>query len=318
VTHPFRFVAQMPIPASTAARWLDGIREVEGLGFDAVSVSEHLTGGWRLDALAAMSAILAATSRLRVMSLVLDSDLHNPVLLHKAIATMDFLSGGRVDLGLGAGWLEADHAAAGAPFARAHVRIERLEEAVTIIKRLFAMPTVSYAGVHYTVVDAEGLPRPTQLPHPPILIGGGGPRILGVAARQADIIGVHARLDPAATDLETARDMGETAIAAKVGLVRDALDAAGRSPDDVQLQLTIYECRITDQASARQGEPSRFASMLRMNPDEAARSPAVLVGTVAQCVDRLFELRERFGFNVYKLSGDPRTAAPIVKSLSGR
>lgn len=319
MTRPFRFIAPMPTPDGTAAAWVDAVRRIEDLGFDAVSVSEHLSGGWRFEALSAMHSILAATTRLRVMSLVLANDFRNPVLLHKAAATMDFLSGGRLELGLGAGWLERDYSSAGLPFTTAVARIERLEEAVTIIKGLFANSTYSFTGRHYTVADAEGLPRPTQLPHPPILIGGGGPRVLGVAARQADIIGVHARLDTTAVGPRATRDLSEEAVAAKVAITMEALRAAGRSPDAVELQWTIYECRIIDRPSAQVDDvASSFSAFLRADPDLATRSPAVLVGSFSACVDRLLELRERFGFSVFKLSGRPEATSPIVSALSGR
>jgi len=318
MTHRFRFIAPMPSADGTAAEWRDHIRRIEDLGFDAVAVSEHLTGGWQLEATTAMAAIASATSRLRVLSLVLAHDFRHPVLVHKAAATIDFVSGGRLELGLGAGWLERDYAAAGIPFEPARVRIERLAEAVTIIKGLFGAPTFSFAGCHYRVTDAEGLPRPTQLPRPPIFIGGGGPRILGLAAREADIIGIHARLDTTAVGPAAARDMDEDAVAAKVRLVVDALQAAGRSLDDVELQLTIYECRITDGRQAGGAKSSSFSRYLRADPELLGRSPAVLIGSRAACVERLLELRERFGFNVFKLSGDPEATAPLVAALTGR
>jgi probable F420-dependent oxidoreductase len=318
VTHPFRFIASMPSPDGTVAEWLNAVRRIEDLGFYAVSVSEHLSGGWRFETLTAMTAILAATSRLRVMSLVLANDLRNPVMLHKAAATMDVLGGGRLDLGLGAGWMERDYRAAGVPLAPAAERIDRLEEAVSIIKGLFASPVFSFAGRYYTITDAEGLPRPKQLPHPPVLIGGGGPGILGLAAREADIVGVHARLGGPDVTPETVRDLAEEAVAAKVGFVRQAVLAAGRSPDAVQLQWTIYECRITDHPRGANEGTSPFARLLRAEPELLERSPAVLVGSLASCVEHLLELRERFGFNVIKLSGDAEAAAPIVRALAGR
>jgi probable F420-dependent oxidoreductase len=318
VTRPFRFIAAMPPPDGTVAEWLDAVHRIEDLGFDAVSVSEHLTGGWQFDALTAMTAILSATSRLRVLSLVLANDMHNPVLLHRAAATMDALGGGRLNLGLGAGWMERDYRAAGVPFASTGERIERLGEAVTIIKGLFRAPIFSFAGRYYTIRNAEGLPRPVQLPNPPILIGGGGRGILGLAAREADIIGVHARMGGTGLGPEAVRDLGEGEVAAKVTFVRDALQAASRSLETVELQWTIYECRITDDPRAEAEGTSAFAQLLRADPELMARSPAVLVGSLSSCVERLLELRERFGFNVIKLSGDARAAAPIVRALAGR
>jgi probable F420-dependent oxidoreductase len=315
---PFRFLAAMPRLSGSVGAWRDDLRRIEDLGFDGVTVSEHLTGGWELDALAAMEAIVAATSRLRVMSLVLASGLHNPVLLHRAAATIDRMSDGRLDLGLGAGWRREDYAAAGVPFEPASVRIARLEEAVTIIKGLFAEPATTFSGRYYQVVAAEGLPRPVQAPHPPILIGGGGPLILGVAARQADIIGIHAQLPVGADGSAVARDLDESAIAAKVAIARAALDAAGRSPDAVDFQLTVYACRIVDRPGVAAADESTFSRWLLADPGLATRSPAVLVGTLASVVERLQGIREAYGFNVIKLSGDAVANAGIVRELAGR
>ncbi len=318
MTRPFRFLAAMPRLAGSIGVWRDELRRIEDLGFNAVTVSEHLTGGWELDALAAMEAIASATSRLRVMSLVLASGLHNPVLLHRAAATIDRLSDGRLDLGLGAGWRPEDYAAAGVPFEPASVRISRLEEAVTIIKGLFEAHSLSFAGRHYQVSAAEGLPRPVQAPHPPILIGGGGPQVLGVAARHADIIGIHARLPAGEDHGAIARDFDESAIAAKVAIARSALEAAGRSTASVDFQFTIYACHLVDGPAASSAEPSSFGRRLLADPDLASRSPAVLTGTLAAVVERLHAIRETHGFNVIKLSGDPVANAAIVRELAGR
>jgi probable F420-dependent oxidoreductase len=318
MTRPFRFLAPMPRIAGSIGDWRDELRRIEDLGFDAVTVSEHLTGGWELDALAVMEAIVAATTRLRVMSLVLTSGLHNPVLLHRAAATIDRLSDGRLDLGLGAGWRPDDYAAAGVRFESATVRIAQLEEAVTIIKGLFEAPSLSFAGRHYQVSAAEGLPRPVQTPHPPILIGGGGLQILGVAARHADIIGIHARLPAGEDPAAIARDFGEAAIAAKVAIARSALEAAGRSPDSVDFQFTVYACHLVDGRAAPSAPASAFGGWLLTDPGLAARSPAVLVGTLTAVVERLQEIRETLGFNVIKLSGDPAANAGIVRELAGR
>jgi|1186.fasta_scaffold30599_2 probable F420-dependent oxidoreductase len=318
MTRPFRFLAPMPRLAGSMGEWRAELRRIEDLGYDAVTVSEHLTGGWELDALTVMEAIASATSRLRVMSLVLASGLHNPVLLHRAAATIDRLSDGRLDLGLGGGWRADDYAAIGVPFEPASVRIAQLEEAVTIIKGLFETPSLSFEGRHYQISGAEGLPRPVQKPHPPILIGGGGPRILGVAARHADIIGIHARLPTRGDPAAIARDFGEAAIASKVALARSALQAAGRSADSVDFQFTIYACHLVDRPGVASPSMSAFSASLLADPDLAARSPAVLTGTLAAVVDRLEEIRDTLGFNVIKLSGDPVANGPIVRELARR
>src|SRR5262245_20503516 len=172
-------------------RWRDALRRIEDLGFSTVSVSEHLTQGWILEPTAAMMAAADATRRLRVASLVLANDFRHPAILHKTLATIDVMSGGRLEIGLGSGWLARDYEAAGLPLDPPGVRIERLGEAVRVLKGLFADPPLTYDGKHYQIRDLDGLPKPIQKPHPPILIGGGAPRVLRRAGREADVLGFH-------------------------------------------------------------------------------------------------------------------------------
>ncbi|MFD0822460.1 LLM class flavin-dependent oxidoreductase, partial [Micromonospora zhanjiangensis] len=193
---PFRFTTSMPPLTRPARRWRDEIRRIEELGFSSVSVSDHLTGGWAMDPLVAMTVAAEATSRLRVLSLVLCNDFRHPVALHRALANLDVFSGGRVEFGLGAGWLRDDHDAAGLRFDPAGVRIDRLAESIGIILDLFGGKPVSRTGRYYRVTDLVGLPEPAQRPHPPLLVGGGGRRILELAGRTADIVGVNPRLAP--------------------------------------------------------------------------------------------------------------------------
>ena len=194
VARPFRFIAPMPSLDLPPARWRDEIRRIEDLGFSTVAVSEHVTHGWAMDPLVVMAAAAAASHRLRVLSLVLLNDLRHPALLHRALATIDRLSDGRLEYGIGAGWQAADYEALGWPFDPASVRIERLAESLEIISRLFDGGEVSFEGAHYQVHELRGLPQAVQQPRPPLLVGGGGRRILELAARVADIVGVHATL----------------------------------------------------------------------------------------------------------------------------
>ena len=128
----------MPALTGPASRWRDDVRRIEELGFDSVSVSDHLTGGWSMDPVVAMTVAAEATSRLRVLALVFCNDFRHPVLLHRALANLDVFSGGRVEIGLGAGWLRADHDAAGLDFDSAAVRLDRLGEAIEVLRGLFA------------------------------------------------------------------------------------------------------------------------------------------------------------------------------------
>src|SRR5256885_1042012 len=184
----------MPRLEGSAAAWRDGVRRIESLGFDTVSVSDHFTRGWVMEPTAAMLAAAEATERLRVLSLVLGNDYRHPVLLHKTMATIDLLSDGRLELGLGAGWMRSDYDAAGLPYDPPAVRLDRLRESLHLLKGLFGPDPLTFHGTHYRITSLDGLPKPVQRPHPPLLVGGGGKRVLGLAAREADIVSVHCNL----------------------------------------------------------------------------------------------------------------------------
>lgn len=314
---PFRFIAPMP-RFTTPGAWRDSVRRIEDLGFDTISVSDHFTRGWVMDPLAAMLAVTEATSWIRVLSLVLGNDYRHPVIVHKAIATIDALSGGRVELGLGAGWMGSDYAAAGIDLDPPAVRIERLGESVAIIKGLFEDAPLTYRGRHYQVTALDGLPKPTQTPRPPLLLGGGGRRVLELAGREADIVGIHCRLPDGQVTPAAAADLGADRIAQKVAWARAAAGASGRDPDTIEWQFTVYLCRVSGSPSATAADQSSFARLLGADPELLRDSPAVLIGDVERCVDVLLERRERFGLSYINIGPDVEAVAPIVARLRGR
>jgi probable F420-dependent oxidoreductase len=269
-----------------------------------------------LEATAAMTAAAVATDRLRVLSLVLANDYRHPVLLHKVAATIDLLSDGRLELGLGTGWLASDYRASGISLAAPAVRIERLEETLRIIKGLFGPGSFSFDGVHYTVRDLSGLPKPIQRPHPPILVGGGGKRILRLAAREADIVGVHCNLRQGELGKDAADDLSAQRVAEKVLWVREEVESVAREHPPV-LQFSIYLCQVNDSSRIGNEVVSSFAGWLGADPFLLSDSPAVLVGSVEQCVERLQELRDRYGFSYVNLGRDVEGVAPIVARLAG-
>lgn len=315
---PFRFIAPMPSLDLPPARWRDEIRRIEDLGFSSISVSEHVAHGWALDPLAVMGAAAEASDRLRVLSLVLINDLRHPALLHRAAATIDRLSGGRLELGLGAGWQAADYEALGLSFDPPSVRIERLAESLEILHLLFGGSKVTFEGSHYQVRELDGLPRAVQQPRPPVLVGGGGRRILELAARMADIVGVHATLPHGALTSASAADFGADRIATKVGWIRDALAAAGRPAEAVELQFSVYLCRIDGARRAGRRTLSAFAQRLAVDPDLVVNSPSVLIGSVDECADTLQERRALYGFSYLRLSEDVDAVASLVYRLAGR
>src|SRR6202521_74079 len=185
---PFRFAVQEH-RAPSAKAWKDKARQLEALGYSALYLPDHFTD--QMGPIAALMAAADATKRLRVGSLVFDNDYRHPVVLAKEGATIDLLSDGRFDLGLGAGWLASAYESAGMPYDSPGVRIERMGEGLQIIKGLMAGGKFSFNGKHYRISDMEGAPLRVQKPHPPRLIGGGGRRMLQLAAREADIVNIN-------------------------------------------------------------------------------------------------------------------------------
>jgi len=298
--------------------WIGRIRQIESRGFSSVSVSEHLTLGWKLDPLIAMTAAALSAPGLRVLSLVLANDFRHPVIIHKAIATLDVLSEGRVELGLGTGWLASDYEASGLRLDPPNLRIERLAEAVDVIRGLFLDEPLTYSGRHYRITALDGLPKPVQRPAPPILIGGGGRRILELAGRKADIVGLHARLAGGRLEAGVVTEFRADRMAMKVAWAREAAAAAGRRSDDLEFQCTAYLIDIRGRAPRGTVVRSTFADLLAASPEVARESPAVLVGSVDQCVDRLRRWRDELGISYWNLGPDVDAVAPIVERLSGR
>jgi probable F420-dependent oxidoreductase len=291
---------------------MDSLRRIEDHGFHAVAVSEHFSRGWVMNSLTAMNFALAATSRLRVIPLVVNNDLHHPAILAKAIATADVLSDGRAALGIGVGWLADDYRALGVPLDSAAVRIERLDEALEIITAFFDGGTVTHHGRYYDVTELEALPQPVQLPRPPLLVGGGGPRMLALAARRADIVGLHPKLGSGGFDATAAAELTKDSIKAKIEWVAAVAAQAGRTTPEIQ--FTCYDVNIggTQVTPVRPG----FSDYLAAHADAFPGSPASLRGDVAKCVDDLVRWNEELGISYWNLGGDLDAVASIVARLS--
>jgi probable F420-dependent oxidoreductase len=308
----FFFIAPMPRLAE-AGLWAAELRRIEDLGFHAVGVSEHYSRGWAMDALTAMNFALAETSRLHALPLVLNNDLRHPAMLAKAVATADVLSAGRAGLGIGAGWLQDDYRALGVEYRGAAVRVARLEEALQVITAFFGQDRVTFRGEHYRVTELESLPRPAQRPRPPLLVGGGGEKMLSLAARYADIVGLHMRLSSGSFDEAAAGELTAQRVRQKASLVGAAAERAGRARPE--LQFTCYDVNI----AGAQVTPARrsFAEYIGGHQDAFAGSPASLRGSVGQCVDDLVRWNEELGISYWNLGGDVEALAPVVARLSG-
>ena len=315
-SRPFRFIAAMPALGPSVTAWREELRRIEGAGYASISVSEHLTRGWALDAMGALLAIADATQRIRVLSLLLNNELRHPVMLHKAAASIDVLSGGRLELGIGAGWMADDTRALGADQARSATRVARLRETLEIVDALFTSEEpVTYRGTHLSVEGVVGEPRPVQRPRPPLVVGGGGPQVLGLAARHADIVGIHGRLPTGAVATAPLEDYRPESLAAKVRHVAASAAAAGRDTDAIELQFTAYAVDLEGQPQGGQGG---FAERVRAEPGLATGSPVRLAGSLDGCVEQLERWREELGFSYWKLAGSPLVNAAIVARLSGR
>ncbi|NUT34663.1 MAG: TIGR03621 family F420-dependent LLM class oxidoreductase [Hamadaea sp.] len=310
MTRPFRFIAPMPRLSGSAAQWRGELRRIEDLGFHTVAVSDHFTQGWVMEPIVAMTVAAEATTHLRVLSLVLGNDYRHPVLVHKAMATLDVLSGGRVEIGLGAGWLPGDYQAAGLPLDPPGVRVARLAESVEVIKRLFGSDPVTFDGDHYRIADLDGLPKPVQRPHPPLLIGGGSPKVLRLAGRLADVVGINPSLSVEAAPGTAVLDMTEQRVAEKAGWAREAAIRAGRAADELEFQVSVLSLEVTDVPGAR-GWTSTLAAGVT-DPDVLEASPAVLRGPAAHCAELLHKWREQLGVNQFHLGGDPAAAAAVI------
>lgn len=306
---PFRFGIQTS-NAPTGAAWAEKARTIEDLGYSTLFIPDHFTD--QLAPIPALAAAAAATSTLRLGTLVLDNDYRHPLVLAKELATLDVLSDGRVEAGIGAGWMVSDYEQSGIDYERPGIRISRLEEALQVIKGLFGEGAFSFSGKHYTVTDHNGTPKPVQQPHPPLLVGGGGKRVLKLAAREADIIGVNFSLAEGVVNPTVAATGSAAATAEKIAWVREG---AGDRFDDLELNTTIFVAAVTDD---RQGAAEGIGPGFGMGPEDVLESPHVLIGSVDQIVEDIRRRREEYGFSYVVFSGDVfDTMAPVVKRLAG-
>jgi probable F420-dependent oxidoreductase len=318
MTRAFRFSAPMPRLGQSPSRWRDEVRRIEDLGFSSLSVSDHFTRGWKMEPVVVMTAAAEATMSLRVLSLVFGNDYRHPIILHKSMATLDVLSEGRVEIGLGAGWMLDDYRAANLPFDPAPERVQRLEEAAVVLKGLFDQDPFTFRGKHYQVEDLDGLPKPVQRPHPPLLVGGGGKRVLEVAARVADIIGINPSQRAGAVTSFEALDQTVHRVGEKVAWVDEVLREAGRSIDDVELQIRLLSSHVSRSSDQARTMLTALAERMAVSPAILEHSPALLYGTVEQCVEALEERRERFGISYVNLTSENvEDVAPIVARLAG-
>ena len=307
---PFRFGIQAS-SASSATAWLDLARRAEANGYSCLTMPDHFTD--QLAPVPALTAAAAATTTLRIGALVWDNDYKHPVVLAKELATMDLLSEGRLEIGLGAGWMISDYEQAGMPYDPAPVRIDRFVEGLEIIKRSMGGEKFSFAGTHYRIDGYAGRPLPVQRPCPPILVGGGGKRELGIAGRQADIVGINGTMHEGRIGPGTLATMTAEAVDAKVGFVRAA---AGSRMADIEMNIRIFMCSVTDDRAKALID---LAAGLGQPTGLLESTPFALLGSPAKMVEDLLARRERWGFS-YIIVGPEEvdSFAPVVAELAGR
>ncbi len=306
---PFRFGIQAS-NASSRTEWVDLAKRAEANGFSTLTMPDHF--GDQLAPMPAMMTAADATTDLRVCALVFDNDYKHPVVLAKELATMDVLSDGRMEIGLGAGWMISDYEQAGIPYDSPGVRVDRFVEGLHIIKQAMQPGAFSFDGTHYTITNSDGLPKPVQA-KPPVLIGGGGKRVLGIAAREADIVGINPSLHTGVIDAETIGGMTAESVDEKMAIVRAA---AGDRMSEIELNIRAFLVNVTaDGAGARE----KLAGAMGVPATMMETSPFALIGSPDELIERLLERREKWGFSyVIVGQGDVDSFAPVVAALAGK
>ncbi|MFT3855722.1 MAG: TIGR03621 family F420-dependent LLM class oxidoreductase [Ilumatobacteraceae bacterium] len=308
--HPrrFRFGVELMAPFDGLS-WVDSARELESLGYSTLFVPDHFHEGY--GPITAMATAAMATTTLKVAPMVLACDFRHPAVLARELASIDVLSGGRLEVGLGAGYNPLDYSRSGIRHDPPGARVDRLIEHVAVLRGLFADAQFSFAGEHYRIDDLDGTPKPHASGGPPILVAGGGRRMLTFAARHADIVGLNVHL-PSSPGEASARDALPASMEAKVALVREA---AGERFAALELNAWISVARVTDDLG-RLG--NRLSARFGAPVDEVLRSPLVLVGSAAEIADEVLARRERWGYSYVCLPQDQAHAfAPIVRRLTG-
>ena len=305
----FRFSVQASAPRP-AAEWREIGRRAEDLGYSALSVSDHLDA--EMAPLIALAVTAEATRDLRLTTCMLNNDFRHPLLLAKQVATLDLLSDGRVECGIGAGWKTSDYDQSGIPLDQPGVRIARLAEAVEVLRRCFDEGPFDFDGEYYRVRGHDGQPTCIQSPHPPFLLAGGGRKMLTLAASVADIVGVNANMAAGVIDQRAGASATVEATDEKMGWIRDA---AGDRFDNIELQTRVHMAQITD---APLGLAELMAPALGLDAEAALASPHVLIGSIGQCVETLLAWRERWGLTYIGLNEDSMVEfAPVVDALAG-
>jgi probable F420-dependent oxidoreductase len=304
----FRFATELHEPFA-GKTWADSAKEIEQLGYSTVFFPDHFDEG--PGPIAAMAVCAMATTTLNVGALVLDCDFRHPAVLARELATIDAMSEGRLEVGLGAGWKAVDYERSGIPMDRPGTRVGRLMEHCAVLKGLWSEGPFSFEGEHYRITELDGTPAPHRPGGPPILVGGGAPRLLRWAGATADIVGVNASIHSGEIDEDAAQDALAERIDEKVAWVQEG---AGDRFADLELNAWLATAELTDDPAVAEAVAAFFGT------DAAAlrQSPLALVGSPGDVVEMLQERRERWGYSYHVIPGDKaHDFAPTVAQLTG-
>ena len=309
MSRKFRFGVQLS-RARSGEDWIEKARKIEDLGFSTLLMPDHFDN--QFAPLTALAAAAATTSSLRVGGLVLDNDFRHPLVLAKELATLNVLSNGRLEIGLGAGWMIADYEQSGIAYESAGMRIARLQEAVSIIKSCLSGEPFSFSGQHYHISSHQGTPKPVQSPHPPVMLAGGSGRVLSFAAREADIVAINFSLAAGRVSPEVAATGSPEATEQKIGWIRAA---AGDRFEQLELQTTVFFTVVTND---RQATAERLATGFGTTPADLLGSPHAAIGTGEEIAADLIRKRDEWGFSYVVFQGNVFEAvAPVVRQLAG-
>jgi len=316
MARPFRFGVQVhELPREG---WSQRVRRLEAFGYSSIFCPDHFGAQW--DPTVLLTAAAAVTQRLRVGSLVYDVDYRHPVILAKAAATLHLVSGGRHEFGIGAGWMQSDYEQAGMSYDRPGVRIERLAEALEIIRSMWLQERTSFAGKHYQVKEIAQAAKLPKGERPKILIGGGGPRLLRLAGRKADIVGINPSLHEGKITPQTALDLVPERVQEKIGWVREGTRRAGRAFEEIEFNALVFVVAVADDV---RGLRTALAKNTGMSESQVAACPVFLTGSATEIRDKLEKQREQTGISYIVIQGDDverieRFAEAIVQPLNGK
>ena len=323
MSHPFRFGLQAYAPES-GKQWRELARKAESTGFSSFHLADHIIGPGpalaatghpvqTVAAIPAMAVAAEATSTIKVGCRVLCVDYRNPVMLAKEVATLDFFSEGRLELGLGAGWLQGEYEAVGIAFDRAGVRLDRFEEVIGLLRASFAEGELNIDTTHVHAVGFEAVPKPFTKSGPPIMIGGGAQRILTIAGREADIVSLNFNNSSGKLGAEGIGSSTAEHTDQKIQWIRNG---AGERFDQIEIEIAAYFTVVTPDGA---GTRAKMAPMFGMTPEVFAEHPNVLIGSVDEICDRIVERRERFGISYTSFGASVMDSViPVVERLSGK